>query len=247
MLQIQNISKEFKQQNNILHALKDVSLHVKPCEIYGIIGLSGAGKSTLLRAIAGLNTLDSGKILVDGVDISNLKNGELRAFRKNIGVVFQGYNLLMQKSVFDNIAFPLVLAKAPKAEIAKRVNELINIVGLSGKEKSYPATLSGGQKQRVAIARALATNPKILLLDEVTSALDPLTTKQILKLLKEINETSKVTMVLITHEMGVVSSICNRVAVLNYGEIEEDGAVVDVLSNPTSDVTRMLLGKESAL
>ncbi|MEG1520724.1 MAG: ATP-binding cassette domain-containing protein [Clostridia bacterium] len=247
MLQITNVCKEFKQQNNILHALKDVSLHVKESEIYGIIGLSGAGKSTLLRSIAGLTTPDSGKILVDNVDISTLKNGELRSFRKKIGVVFQGYNLLMQKTVFDNIAFPLVLSKTPKLEIARRVNELIDIVGLNGKEHSYPATLSGGQKQRVAIARALATNPKILLLDEVTSALDPLTTKQILKLLKEINQTSKVTMVLITHEMGVVASICNRVAVLNYGEIEEDGAVVDVLNNPTSEVTRMLLGKEVSI
>ncbi len=245
MLKLSNIHKKFNQNNSVLHALNDVSLHVQEGDIYGIIGLSGAGKSTLLRSIACLSSIDSGTITVDGIDIANLKGASLRNFRKNIGVVFQGYNLLMQKNVFANIAFPLLLNKTPKDVVEKRVNELIAIVGLQGKEKSYPATLSGGQKQRVAIARALATSPKILLLDEVTSALDPLTTKQILKLLKDINETSGVTMVMITHEIGVVSKICKKVAVLNYGIIEEDGLTSDVLQNPSSEITRTLLGKET--
>ncbi len=244
MLKVSNISKNFKQQNSVLHALDNVSLHIEEGEIYGIIGLSGAGKSTLIRSIAGLSTIDKGEILIDNTDMNSLKGKALREFRRNVGVVFQGYNLLMQRTVFDNIAFPLVLLKTPKMLIEARVKELIDLVGLNGKENSYPSMLSGGQKQRVAIARALASRPKILLLDEVTSALDPLTTKQILKLLKEINDKSKVTMVLITHEINVVSNLCKRVAVLNYGKVVENGYTSEVLSNPSSDVTRMLLGKE---
>lgn len=244
MLELKHISKEYNQNGETLHALKDVTLSINKGEIFGVIGLSGAGKSTLLRSIAGLTKVDCGEILIDGVNPDTLKNGQARAFKRNVGVVFQGYNLLMQKNVFDNVAFPLSLVKTSKEETEKKVTELIKLVGLEGKEKSFPSQLSGGQKQRVAIARALAANPKILLLDEVTSALDPLTTKQILKLLKDINRESGVTMLLITHEMGVVSSICNRVAVLNYGVIEESGETQEVLKNPKSDIAKLLLGKE---
>lgn len=246
MLQLKNVSKSFIQQGEPLHALNDVNLTVDDGQIFGVIGLSGAGKSTLLRSIAGLEKIDSGEIFIDGVNINSLKGNELRLFRSKIGVVFQGFNLLMQKNVFDNIAFPLRLSNTPKNIVNKKVNELIELVGLKGKEKSYPAELSGGQKQRVAIARSIAADPKVLLLDEVTSALDPLTTKQILNLLKDINERSGVTMVFITHEMGVVSTICDEVAVLNYGVIEEQGKTQDVLSNPKSDIAKLLLGKESA-
>lgn len=245
MLQLKNVSKSYIQSGEPLHALNDVTLTISDGLIFGVIGLSGAGKSTLIRSIAGLEIIDSGNIYIDGVDINTLKGNDLRAFRRNVGVVFQGFNLLMQKSVFDNIAFPLRLVKTPKGEVKRRVNELIELVGLKGKEKAYPANLSGGQKQRVAIARAIAAKPKVLLLDEVTSALDPLTTKQILELLKDINKKSGVTMVFITHEMGVVSTICDEVAVLNYGVIEEKGKTAEVLSNPTSDIAKLLLGKES--
>ena len=245
MLQLKNVSKSYIQSGEPLHALNDVTLTISDGLIFGVIGLSGAGKSTLLRSIAGLEVIDSGNIYIDGVDINTLKGNDLRAFRRNVGVVFQGYNLLMQKSVFDNIAFPLRLVNTPKEEVNRRVNELIELVGLKGKEKAYPANLSGGQKQRVAIARAIAAKPKVLLLDEVTSALDPLTTKQILELLKDINKKSGVTMIFITHEMGVVSTICDEVAVLNYGIIEEKGKTAEVLSNPTSDIAKLLLGKES--
>lgn len=245
MLQLKNVSKSYIQSGEPLHALNDVTLTISDGLIFGVIGLSGAGKSTLLRSIAGLEVIDSGNIYIDGVDINTLKGNDLRAFRRNVGVVFQGYNLLMQKNVFDNIAFPLRLVNTPKDEVKRRVNELIELVGLKGKEKAYPANLSGGQKQRVAIARAIAAKPKVLLLDEVTSALDPLTTKQILELLKDINRKSGVSMVFITHEMGVVSTICDEVAVLNYGVIEEKGKTAEVLSNPTSDIAKLLLGKES--
>ncbi len=246
MLELKNVSKSFIQQGEPLHALNDVSLTINDGKIFGIIGLSGAGKSTLLRSIAGLEKIDDGEIFIDGVNINSLKGNELRLFRSKIGVVFQGFNLLMQKNVFDNIAFPLRLVNTPKAQVNEKVNELIELVGLKGKEKSYPAELSGGQKQRVAIARSIAADPKVLLLDEVTSALDPLTTKQILNLLKAINEKSGVTMVFITHEMGVVSTICDEVAVLNYGVIEEQGKTKDVLSNPKSAIAKLLLGKERA-
>ncbi len=244
MLELKNVSKSFIQQGEPLHALNNVSLTIDDGKIFGVIGLSGAGKSTLLRSIAGLEKIDSGEILIDGVNLSELKGDELRVFRSRIGVVFQGFNLLMQRTVFENIAFPLRLSKTPKDIINAKVNELIELVGLKGKEKSYPAELSGGQKQRVAIARSIAADPKVLLLDEVTSALDPLTTKQILNLLKDINEKSGVTMVFITHEMGVVSAICDELAVLNYGVVEECGKTADVLSNPKSAIAKLLLGKE---
>lgn len=244
MLKLTNVHKEFKANNKIFHALKDISLEVKKGDIYGIIGLSGAGKTTLLRSIAGLLDIDDGIIKIDGIDISKLSRKELRKFRQEVGVVFQGFNLLMQKSVFDNIAFPLIINNYPKSKIPARVLELINQVELNGKENSFPSELSGGQKQRVAIARAIASNPKILLLDEVTSALDPITTRNILKLLKSINKELGVTMILITHEIGAVAAICNKVAVINYGEIEERGKTIDILHNPQSRIAKTLLGKE---
>lgn len=244
MVKIINVSKSFLQTNNEnLHALDNVSLEISKNSIFGIIGLSGAGKSTLLRSIICLEKVDQGQIYVDDFEITSLKGAELRSFLKNIGIVFQGYNLLYQKTVEKNIAFPLEISGWKKEDIKKRVNYLIEITGLKGKEKAYPAQLSGGQKQRVAIARALALNPKLLLFDEITSALDPKTTKQILKLLLEIRDKFQVTMLIITHELAVVSSICDEVAVLDYGKIVEQGIAKTVLEKPQSSVTKMLLGK----
>lgn len=244
MLKVIDASKNFKVAIEYFHALKKVNLTVEPGCIYGVIGLSGAGKSTLLRCLAGLEELDSGKIIIDGVDISSLKGKTKREFKKKIGVVFQGYNLLMQKTVYNNIAFPLKIAKWNKEDIDKRVKELIKIVGLEGKENSYPAKLSGGQKQRVAIARGIALNPKILLLDELTSALDPLTTESILDLLNDINQKYHTTMVLITHEMNVIRRVCSKVSVINYGEIVETNDASKVLDNPQSDIAKMIMGRE---
>lgn len=244
MVELKSVCKSFKQINQEnLHALNNVSFKIKEGSIFGVIGLSGAGKSTLLRSIVNLEKIDSGSILIDGIDISKLNSKDLRSFRKNIGVVFQGYNLLYQKNVFKNIALPLEINGYSKDYIIQRVQYLIDVVGLNGKEKAYPSQLSGGQKQRVAIARSLALNPRLLLLDEVTSALDPITTKQILKLLVEIKEKTNVTIMLITHEIAVISLICDKVAVLNYGEIAEVGDVREVLENPKSSITKMLLGK----
>jgi len=245
MIKIENISKSFSLINKEnLHALKNVSLQIDQGTIYGVIGLSGAGKSTLIRSIVSLEKIDQGRILIDNVDISKLKGSELRNFKRNIGIVFQGYNLLFQKNVEKNISLPFEIAGYKKEMIKERVKYLIEVVGLQGKEKAYPSQLSGGQKQRVAIARALALNPKVLLLDEITSALDPQTTQQILKLLLDIKEKFNVTMLFITHEIAVVSAICDKVAVLNYGEIVEIGKSREVLEHPKSIVTRMLLGKE---
>lgn len=206
--------------------------------------MSGAGKSTLLRCIAMLETPSSGSIEIDGRDIFSLKGKELLDLKKSLGVVFQGYNLLMQRSIRQNIAFPLELIKMPKDQIAKRVDELLCLVGLSDKAEEYPSQLSGGQRQRVAIARALASNPKVLLCDEPTSALDPLTTRSILKLLQEINHTLGVTIVIITHEIGVVRSICNKVAVIDAGEIAESGLTKEVFAAPQSQAAKQLLDND---
>ena len=206
--------------------------------------MSGAGKSTLLRCIAMLETPSSGSIEIDGRDIFSLKGKELLDLKKSLGVVFQGYNLLMQRSIRQNIAFPLELIKMPKDQIAKRVDELLCLVGLSDKAEEYPSQLSGGQRQRVAIARALASNPKVLLCDEPTSALDPLTTRSILKLLREINHTLGVTIVIITHEIGVVRSICNKVAVIDAGEIAESGLTKEVFAEPQSQAAKQLLDND---
>lgn len=244
MIKIKNISKKYQLKDEYLQALDNVTLTVEEGSIFGVIGLSGAGKSTLLRSIAGLEKVNSGEIFIDGVNIGLLKGRTLRDFKREVGVVFQGFNLLFQRDIFSNIALPLKLAKIDKTIISKRVYELLDLVGLKDKANAYPSQLSGGQKQRVAIARALANNPKVLLLDEITSALDPKTTKQILQLLLDIKSKYNVTILLITHEINIVNAICDKVAVLNYGKIVEINDAKTIINNPTSVVTRMLLGKE---
>jgi D-methionine transport system ATP-binding protein len=243
MIRIKNLSKTFDKSCNV-DALKNVNLSIEAGDVCGVIGMSGAGKSTLLRCIAMLETPSSGSIEIDGKDIFSLKGKELLDLKKSLGVVFQGYNLLMQRSIRQNIAFPLELIKMPKDQIAKRVDELLCLVGLSDKAEEYPSQLSGGQRQRVAIARALASNPKVLLCDEPTSALDPLTTRSILKLLREINHTLGVTIVIITHEIGVVRSICNKVAVIDAGEIAESGLTKEVFAAPQSQAAKQLLDND---
>ena len=243
MIRIINLSKTFDKSCNV-DALKNVNLSIEAGDVCGVIGMSGAGKSTLLRCIAMLETPSSGSIEIDGRDIFSLKGKELLDLKKSLGVVFQGYNLLMQRSIRQNIAFPLELIKMPKDQIAKRVDELLCLVGLSDKAEEYPSQLSGGQRQRVAIARALASNPKVLLCDEPTSALDPLTTRSILKLLREINHTLGVTIVIITHEIGVVRSICNKVAVIDAGEIAESGLTKEVFAAPQSQAAKQLLDND---
>lgn len=243
MIRIKNLSKTFDKSCNV-DALKNVNLSIEAGDVCGVIGMSGAGKSTLLRCIAMLETPSSGSIEIDGRDIFSLKGKELLDLKKSLGVVFQGYNLLMQRSIRQNIAFPLELIKMPKDQIAKRVDELLCLVGLSDKAEEYPSQLSGGQRQRVAIARALASNPKVLLCDEPTSALDPLTTRSILKLLREINRTLGVTIVIITHEIGVVRSICNKVAVIDAGEIAESGLTKEVFAAPQSQAAKQLLDND---
>lgn len=243
MIRIKNLSKTFDKSCNV-DALKNVNLSIEAGDVCGVIGMSGAGKSTLLRCIAMLETPSSGSIEINGRDIFSLKGKELLDLKKSLGVVFQGYNLLMQRSIRQNIAFPLELIKMPKDQIAKRVDELLCLVGLSDKAEEYPSQLSGGQRQRVAIARALASNPKVLLCDEPTSALDPLTTRSILKLLREINYTLGVTIVIITHEIGVVRSICNKVAVIDAGEIAESGLTKEVFAAPQSQAAKQLLDND---
>ncbi len=242
MINITGLRKIYSTDAGDVVALDNVSLHVKRGEIFGIIGLSGAGKSTLIRCINLLEKPTSGSIKVDGIEISGLKGAELKELRSSIGIIFQSFNLLMQRTVEANIAFPLEIAGVPKGEIKSRVVELLELVGLKDKLKAYPAQLSGGQKQRVAIARALANNPKILLCDEATSALDPLTTGSILSLLKEINKKLGITIVLITHEMGVIKAICHKVAVIYKNNIVEMGSVVDMISSPKTDAAKDLLG-----
>lgn len=238
MIEFENVSKVFQVKENKVNALKNVSLKIEKGDIYGIIGFSGAGKSTLLRTINALEKPTAGRVLVDGEDINKLSPAELRKKRKSIGMIFQQFNLLETKTVYENVALPLKLNKVPKAQIKKKVEEILEFVELSDKRDAYPAKLSGGQKQRVGIARALATEPSILLSDEATSALDPKTTTAILKLLKKINEELHITIVLITHEMNVIQSICNHVAVMENGEIVEKGDVIDVFSMPKKSITK---------
>ena len=241
MIYINHLYKTFAQKKNQVEALKDICIHIEKGDIFGIIGMSGAGKSTLLRCLSALEEPTEGEIIIDSINLNGLKTAQLTKLRKDMGVVFQGYNLLMQKTVWENIAFPLKLAGADKETVNKRINELLKLVDLADKKDFYPSQLSGGQKQRVAIARALACGPKVLLCDEPTSALDPLTTRQVLKLLKEISENLGVTVVIITHEINVVKSICNRVAVIENGEIAESGSVAQVLESPQSEITKLLL------
>ena len=234
MIKLSNIVKNYGD----VHALKGFDLEIKRGEIYGIIGLSGAGKSTLVRCINMLERPTSGEVFVDGKDMTKLSESELRAARKNIGMIFQHFNLLSSATVYENIAFPLTLSNTPKTEIEKKVLPLLELVGLSDKAAQYPAQLSGGQKQRVGIARALASDPKILLCDEATSALDPQTTKSILALIKDINKKLDLTVVVITHEMQVIKEICDKVAVISEGVIAERGSVLDVFTNPQHAITK---------
>lgn len=238
MIRFEHLSKTFQGKKQSFEALTDVSLEIEKGDIYGIIGYSGAGKSTLVRMINALETPTHGKVFVEGRDLSTYNKKELRSLQKRIGMIFQQFNLLESKTIYDNIALPLKLSKTPKAEIDKRVNELLEFVELSEKKFSYPNQLSGGQKQRVGIARALATNPSILLCDEATSALDPKTTDSILDLLKKVNEVFHITIVIITHEMNVIQKICNKVAVMDYGKVVEIGNVIDVFANPSSEIAK---------
>ena len=241
MIQIKDVTKTFVGKDNKVEALKGISLDVHKGEIYGIIGMSGAGKSTLVRCLNFLERPTSGTVLIEGRDLSEMKNDELRKTRTQIAMIFQHFNLLMQRTVIDNICFPMEIIKKSKKEAQERAKELLEIVGLSEKAESYPAQLSGGQKQRVAIARALATNPKILLCDEATSALDPTTTKAILALLKEINEKYGITIVIITHEMSVVQEICSHVAIIDDGVLAETGRVEEVFQKPKSKEKKKLM------
>jgi len=233
-----DITKVFQSGNKKVKALNGVNLHVKKGEIYGVIGSSGAGKSTLIRCVNLLERPTLGTVIVDDQDMLSLSPRKLREAKRNIGMIFQHFNLLETKTVFTNIAMPLILTKTPKDEIHERVNELLEFVGLSDKANNYPDQLSGGQKQRVGIARALATQPSILLCDEATSALDPETTESILQLLKRINETYHITILMITHEMSVIRDICHKVAVLDEGKIIENGSVFDVFAKPKTLIAR---------
>ena len=244
MIEIQNLSKTFPVSGGTVEALKDISLTIPDGEIYGIIGMSGAGKSTLVRCINMLERPTSGKVIIDGKDLGSLTQAQLREERLNITMIFQGFNLLMQRNCLKNVCFPLELAGYKKKEAVERATELLELVGLGEKLKSYPAQLSGGQQQRVAIARALATHPKILLCDEATSALDPQTTQSILSLIKDIHDKLGLTVIIITHQMSVVEQICTRVAILNHGTVVEEGAVSEVFASPKSQEAKQLVYPE---
>ena len=247
MIELCNVSKTFNTEDGELEAVSNVSLHIHKGDIYGIIGLSGAGKSTLVRCINFLEVPTEGEVKFKGVPLSSLSHKELLLKRRSISMIFQGFNLLSQRNVLRNVCYPLEIAGVPKAEAEKKAISLLKVVGLDDKLKAFPAQLSGGQKQRVAIARALASDPEVLLCDEATSALDPNTTRAILDLLKEINETMGVTIVVITHEMKVVEKICNRVAVLDHGVVAEEGLVSDIFTGPKSDIARELILPKSAV
>lgn len=238
MIQFVNVSKEFVNKDDNVHALREVSLTVEKGDIFGVIGFSGAGKSTLLRMVNALETPTAGQVLVQGQNLAQLSPAELRKTRKEIAMVFQQFNLLDSRTVFDNVAMPLKLNHVPKAEIADRVEELLKFVELSDKRNAYPQKLSGGQKQRVGIARALATQPSILLCDEPTSALDPKTTDSILQLLQKVNRELGVTILIITHQISVIQKICNRVAVMENGRVAEQGTVLEVFSHPKAAITK---------
>lgn len=238
MIDLQNVEKTYFSKNGDVHALKKTNLHINAGEIFGIIGLSGAGKSTLIRCINMLETPTAGKVFVDGQELTAMRNSELRKARQNIGMIFQHFNLLASRTVYDNIAFPLEIQGIDKAVIKQKVEPLLELVGLTDRRDHYPSQLSGGQKQRVGIARALASNPKILLCDEATSALDPQTTKSILELLRDINKRLNLTIVMITHQMQVVKDICDRVAVIEHGSIIEEGSLLELFTNPQTATTK---------
>jgi D-methionine transport system ATP-binding protein len=242
MIEIQAVSQRFTGAQGPIDAVRDVSLSIRKGEIFGIIGRSGAGKSSLVRTINLLNRPTAGKVIIDGKDMTALSADALRDARREIGMIFQHFNLLSSRTVYDNIALPLELAGLNKTEISKKVMPLLELVGLSGQKDRYPAQISGGQKQRVGIARALANNPKVLLSDEATSALDPETTRSILELLRRINRELGLTIVLITHQMEVIKVICDRMAVMEAGQVIEQGEVIDVFRQPKHAVTRALIG-----
>lgn len=241
IIQIRDLTKTFGQGVGAVHALEHISLNIEKGEIFGIIGLSGAGKSTLVRCMNLLERPTAGSVVVDGQELTQLSDRQLRKARQSIGMIFQGFNLLMQRTALDNICFPLELTGVPKAQARKKARELLEVVGLGDRENAYPAQMSGGQKQRIAIARALATDPKVLLCDEATSALDPTTTLSILELLKDLNQKLGVTVVIITHEMKVVERICHRVAILSGGVVAEQGEVAEIFANPQSEIGRQLV------
>ena len=241
MIELQGLSKTFHTANGTVEALQDINITINDGEIFGIIGLSGAGKSTLVRCINLLERPTSGKVIIDGKNLTDMPQRELLNMRRSISMIFQGFNLLEQRSVLKNVCFPLEISGWKAQDAKARAEELLKIVGLSDRKNAYPSQLSGGQKQRVAIARALATKPKYLLCDEATSALDPNTTRSILELLRTINDTMGVTIVVITHEMKVIDQICDRVAVIDNSRIAELGKVSDVFTNPRSDIARELI------
>ena len=241
MIRVQDVSKTFTGKDNTVEALKHINLTILKGEIYGIIGMSGAGKSTLVRCLNFLERPTSGTVYIDGQDLCDLKEPELRKVRRNIAMIFQHFNLLMQRSVLDNVCFPLEIAGVKKKEARETAIRYLEEVGLAEKAHAYPAQLSGGQKQRVAIARALAAKPEILLCDEATSALDPTTTKSILALLREINQKYGITIVIITHEMAVVQEICTHVAIIDGGELAESGTVEEVFSAPKTQAAKKLV------
>ena len=247
MIELKHLCRDFGEGKLTIHAVNDVSLTVESGDIFGVIGFSGAGKSTLVRCINLLERPDSGAVLIDGVEMTALKPAELREARKKIGMIFQHFNLMPSRTVAENIAYPLKGSGLSRQERDEKVRELLKLVELEEKEKAYPSQLSGGQKQRVAIARALANEPKVLLCDEATSALDPQTTKQILKLLKTLNEKLGITIVLITHEMAVVKEICSHVAVMDHGSVVEQGDVYSIFANPKMQITRNFIRTTSNL
>ena len=241
IIQIQHLSKTFGGGTEAVHALEDINLDIRQGEIFGIIGLSGAGKSTLVRCMNLLERPTSGTVIVDGQNMTELSERALRLARRKITMIFQSFNLLMQRTCLKNVCFPMEISGVPAAQARQRAAELLEIVGLRDKAGAYPAQLSGGQKQRVAIARALATDPKVLLCDEATSALDPTTTASILDLLKDLNQKLGVTVVVITHQMSVIEDICTRVAILDGGVVAEQGDVQEIFSNPSTDAARRLV------
>jgi D-methionine transport system ATP-binding protein len=241
MIELRGLNKSYKIHNRTFHALKNINLHIQRGEIFGVLGKSGAGKSTLLRSVNLLERPTSGQVVVNGVDLTRLSLAQLREHRHKIGVVFQHYNLLESRSVFGNIALPLEILGKTGSEIQKKVNELLELVGLSDKKNHFPGQLSGGQKQRVGIARALATDPHLLLCDEATSALDSESTTSVLNLIKKINRELNLTVLLITHELEVVKKICDRVGIIDHGSLVEQDTTVNIFSNPQNRVTQQLI------
>lgn len=241
MIEIKHLYRTFEGNGRKVEALKDINLTINDGDIYGVIGMSGAGKSTLVRCINMLERPNSGQVIVNGNEMDKMSPSELRKARRDITMIFQGFNLLMQRNCLANVCFPMELAGIKRADAKKRAIELLELVGLPEKAKAYPAQLSGGQQQRIAIARALATDPKVLLCDEATSALDPNTTHSILSLIKEINSKLGITVVVITHQMSVVEEICNRVAILDDGIVVEEGKVGDIFAAPKSDAAKKLV------